>query len=452
MNIRILWLAATLLISGSVFAKPSAAQEIRRLSLADAVAEARGNHPHVAIAGAAAVGARQQARIAGAGRWPTLGAEAGLMASSDPVAAFGARLRQGRFTEADFDPARLNDPEAITDLDAAVALGWTPFDFSRDAALTAARAGADAADLGAVWARRVAGYQAEIRYLEAAAAELLLESAEASLEAAEVNLDQVERHAAEGMLTEADVLQARAALEDARLRGITAGQGVDDARSRLALALGWPSHVVPVPDTDALALSDAAPEAPMDSGRADLEASEARVRQASAHVKQADLSRMPKLQAFARLEAHADGGFSEQGDSWTVGVRMSVPLFTGFEIGARRAAARAELDIARLEHDRMLDEAHAALAEARRAAESRRSGAAAAEAAAEAALEAARLMRLRHGEGLVTTAELLAVESAATRHAATAVQARLHHRIAAASLLLLDAPALNAFSREGVDR
>jgi outer membrane protein TolC len=288
--------------------------------------------------------------------------------------------------------------------------------------------------------------------VEAAAAELLLGSTEAALAAAEANVDRAERHAAEGMVTEADVLQARAALEDARLGDITARQGVDDARARLALALGWPAEVVPVPDTEALTRPDARSAVPSESSRADLLASEARVRAASSQVSRADRARLPKVQAFARLEGHADEGFSARGDSWSVGLRLSVPLFTGFELGARRQAARAELDVASLQHDQMLNRARAALAEARRGLESRSSAVVAAEAAARSGLEAARLMRLRYEEGLATTAELLAVESAATRHAATALQARLSHRIAAASLLLLDDPTLHALSSEGVDR
>src|SRR5690606_33558497 len=112
---------------------PLGAQEVRPLTLEEAVAEGRANHPSVAIAGARAAGAREQVAVAGASRWPALMLEGGVMASTDPVAAFGGRLRQGAFTEADFDPARLNRPDALTDLDGALVLGWAPVDFSRDA-------------------------------------------------------------------------------------------------------------------------------------------------------------------------------------------------------------------------------------------------------------------------------------------------------------------------------
>lgn len=431
---------------------PLGAQEARRVTLAEAVAEARANHAQVGVAEARALAAREQITVAGASRWPTLGLEAGVLSSTDPVAAFGGRLRQGRFTQADFDPALLNDPDALTDLDGAVVLGWTPVDFSRDAALGAARANAEAAELGATWARRVAGYQAEVRYVEAAGAELMLDAARSATEAAEANFSLVERHAAEGVVTDADVLRARAALEDARARQIVAEQGVDDARGRLALALGWAAGTVPVPVVDAEGLVAEAPVNPAARGRADLSASEAQIRAAAEVANQASRARLPRIEGFARLEAHTNESFSDSGDSWTVGLRMSVPLFTGFGVGARSAAARAELEAVTLEHAQRLDEARTSLAEARRGAESRRRAALAAEASAEAAEEAARLMSLRFDEGLATTAELLAAEAAAVRQHNAAVHARLEHRIAIASLLLLDDPRLDTDLPEGVDR
>jgi outer membrane protein TolC len=131
---------------------------------------------------------------------------------------------------------------------------------------------------------------------------------------------------------------------------------------------------------------------------------------------------------------------------------VSLPLFTGFEVGARAAAARAELEAVTVEHEQRLSEARTTLAEARRGAESSRRAALAAEAASAAAGEAARLTRLRYEEGMATTAELLAAEAGATRQSAAAVHARLEHRIATARLLLLDDPALDMASAQGANR
>ncbi|MEX2466945.1 MAG: TolC family protein, partial [Gemmatimonadota bacterium] len=69
---------ASLLIVASL-PGPLDAQEVRRISLSEAVEEARANHPDVGIADARASAARRQVTVAGASRWPTLGLEAGVL-------------------------------------------------------------------------------------------------------------------------------------------------------------------------------------------------------------------------------------------------------------------------------------------------------------------------------------------------------------------------------------
>jgi len=165
---------------------PARAQE-RPIRLEEAIAEARGGSSVAQAARARAEAARQGRRAAASFLFPTVGVEAGMVRSDDPVAAFGGRLRQARFTQADFDPAVLNHPDPLTDWSGAVGAQWAPVDFSADAGFRAAQAEADAAGLGAEWAVRAAAFQAEVRYLEAVGAERRLAASDAALEAAQAN-------------------------------------------------------------------------------------------------------------------------------------------------------------------------------------------------------------------------------------------------------------------------
>jgi len=420
-----------LLVPPSVYA-----QEERPLSLQEAIAEAGSGSPDVGAARARAEAAEQGVRAASAYLWPTVGVEAGAVRSNDPVAAFGGRLRQGRFTQADFDPARLNHPAALTDWSGAVGAAWAPFDLSASAGRDAARAGADAARFGARWAARAAEFRAEARYMEAVAAEQLLAATNVSLNAALANLDIMTRRSEEGLLTDADVLQARAVVEGARARSIDASRGVMDARELLAVALGWPAGVMPVPtDTDFPAAATHSTESPV--GRADLRASEQTVQAADARVRQASHARLPRVEGFARLETHSSAMFSGAEEDWTVGFQVRVPLFTGFAVSAGEKAARAMRTAARLDHDRRVRQAEADNAQAARAVDAAGQGAQAAQAASDAATEAARLMRRRFEEGMTTTAELLGAEARAADLSASAVNARLMLSLAAARLAFL---------------
>ena len=106
-NLRLLGLS---LVLGSQM--PATAQEVRPVTLQEAIAAATAQGPGIAEAIARAEAARHAERGARAALLPQVTGEIGGMRSNDPVAAFGSRLRQGRFTQADFDPALLNDPDA----------------------------------------------------------------------------------------------------------------------------------------------------------------------------------------------------------------------------------------------------------------------------------------------------------------------------------------------------
>ncbi|HSW31612.1 MAG TPA: TolC family protein, partial [Longimicrobiales bacterium] len=169
----------------------------------------------------------------------------------------------------------------------------------------------------------------------------------------------------------------------------------------------------------------------------DLRASEAMVRAADARVSQARRSRLPRVEGFARVATHSNRVFTGAENDFTVGFQVRIPLFTGFAITAHERAAAAMRDAAAQEHELRLSEARAQVAEAARAVEAARQGAAAATAASDAASEAARLMRRRFEEGLITTADLLGVEAQAAALTMQAVNARLGHHLAMARLAFL---------------
>jgi len=94
----------------------------RALTLEEAVRAAWSRHLGLAAGAAAVEAARADAAAAGAGALPTLALTARGVRTDEPLMAFGLRLDQGRIGMADFDPARLNDPSAISAVGAGVSL------------------------------------------------------------------------------------------------------------------------------------------------------------------------------------------------------------------------------------------------------------------------------------------------------------------------------------------
>lgn len=435
---------------------PSVAAQTRTVTLAEARAEARAHSRGFRVAAARAEATKEAERLAAAARWPRLDLSVGATRSDDPVAAFGARLRHAAFTQADFDPAGLNRPDPLTDWSLGAHAAWVPLDLSRQAGVQAAGADAAAASLGAEWAGRAAEFGAVIAFLEALTAEGRLRAAQTAEEAAGVNLVAVRRRVEEGLLTDADVLQARAAAEGARATVIDATRAVADARDRLALSMGWSEGVVPLPtgveitcacgNTDPRSSEGPAgagvPRAgsvrrPHDgdiSSRPDILASAQSVRGADARLREARRARLPRVEGFASLSTHSADLFTGRRETWTAGFQLRIPVFTGFAITAREESARAMLEVARLEHEDRLAKARVALDGAARAVSAAEGHLAAATTASSAAAEAARLMRRRFEEGLATVADLLAAEARAAELATREVDARRALLAAAARL------------------
>ncbi|HEX8925388.1 MAG TPA: TolC family protein, partial [Terriglobales bacterium] len=106
----------------------AAAQTSSGMTLSQAVEIALAKSPAQKMALAEHKAAVAGVSEAKSGFLPRVTFTESAMAGDDPVFAFGTRLRQGRFTAADFALDRLNFPSAIGDFSARISGQWTLFD------------------------------------------------------------------------------------------------------------------------------------------------------------------------------------------------------------------------------------------------------------------------------------------------------------------------------------
>lgn len=419
------------------------------LTLRDAVGEALAGNPAQRVSTRRASIARADARASTSSLLPALEAGVGVIRSDDPVFAFGTRLRQERFTEADFALDALNRPDATTDWTTDVSLRWSPLDATAWAGRAAARSRVESADWSDSWSRERTAFQTKVIYYGAAGADAALQAAEAEEAAARATLELFESREERGLLTRADVLQAEAELRAAEARRLAAERDAERAREDLALHLGWEIERTPVP-TDTLIvrpLPEAAVDAP--SRRADVRALAAAREAASSEARRAGLAFLPRLEAFAGWSSHAGRAFEADGSNWTVGVGLRWTAFAGFGRVAERQRAAEAREIARIQQEQATRLARAEAAQARREAIASRSGLEATRAAARAADEARTLMRRRFEEGLATAAELLQSEARAAGARGREVAALVDYNVALARLELVVPPGEDRSGRQG---
>jgi outer membrane protein TolC len=434
--------AIALVVAQSTAASPLLAQEgpeARPLSLQDALDESLKGNASLRIAGARAEVAEAAAGGASAVYWPRLDFESGFVRSNDPVYAFGTKLRQGTFSEADFDVEALNQPDPINDWMNRISLQWKVFSPADWTSRGAVSNEAEAARWSATRTKEATLTQTEILYREAQRAGARLQAARRAEQAASSSRDVFARRVEEGVLTRADLLQAEADYSFAVARRVDAERLDVDARRRLAVFLGGDGAAMPIL-TDSLRVgaleADAAP-AVLDfdpSGRADLRALSSVRDAAEAGSKRAGRQYLPEIGVFADYAIHSAEAFRSDGDYWTVGVGLKWNIFSGFSRSKDRQRADAAKTIADTRYQEALRQASADLEEARGGVSAARQAVAATVAASAAAEAGAELMRRRFEEGLATPSDLLQAESRRAQAESYAIDAQAAYRMAEAQL------------------
>lgn len=321
--------------------------ETLTLSLEQALAQAEAGAHAIDVATAVvdeAVARQEQTR---AGYLPGLAISEELSRGDDPVAAFGTRLRQQRFTTADFDPARLNQPDPVTNLRTVIEVNQPLFSSGRTAhSHRAASAALQAAS----------GQQRHTRSsvrLQTAAAYWRLALASASVHIVDVALLAARQHAAdaeagwragtvsrsEGLATQLRVTELLAQRIDARTDQLSAS---DELTLWLGLPAGTELALTDELETAPLVAAAVSAHAHSDPAqRADLQAARWQQRAAEHDVQMARGAAMPQLGAFARyaIDSHSLSGVD--GSSWMAGAVLRWDLFTGFSDRSAIDAARA---------------------------------------------------------------------------------------------------------------
>jgi outer membrane protein TolC len=322
------------------------------LTLDEALQRALDNAPQIETAAAGVDEARAARRQSLAGALPQVTLSHEWFRSDDPVAAFGTRLRQERFTAADFDVERLNQPDAITDARSMVEVRQPLF--TSGASLhqrRAARHGEAAALAAQRRTREAVVLQTTAAYWGLRLATDAREVTAAALEAARQHARDARTALAAGAINRGDRLAADLRVAELEAALIDADADVADAADGLTLLLGLPAGtpVEPTEPIDSAAGPAPAPAQP----RADLVAARRQASAAADQARAAAAGAWPQLAAFARVAADGETPFSVDGTSWTAGAMLRWDLFSGFAVRGAADAARARARRAAAEAERL---------------------------------------------------------------------------------------------------
>jgi outer membrane protein TolC len=386
------------------------------LTLRQAINEALGQSPEAAIARAGNLDAKSAASLARTQLLPQLGFTEDISRGNDPVYAFGTRLRQRQFTQADFALNALNFPQPIGDFSTRFSGQWIAFDSFKmqkeihraDLFKESAASSAKAVDQQIVF--RVVGAYQQVLY-----AQREIDVAQHEQETAAALLSSVDDHVKAGLAVESDRMSAEVNVA-ARKEELIAAQGdLELAWAALREAMGAPdlkvSELKPIePHT----FPQSALEEEMVTAaktRPDLTAlGQAQSAQASA-VGAAKSDFGPRVSAYGNWEEDRTSFGGSGGNNWVAGVQVNVDILP---IGkraqlARDSAAKQKIDAqvaAMQQHLRLeVSQAHIHRQTAALQLETAR-------AAMDQSAESLRILKNRYDAGLATITDLLRAEDA----------------------------------------
>ncbi|MBZ5703435.1 MAG: TolC family protein [Acidobacteriia bacterium] len=392
------------------------------LALADAVQIALEKNPEHKAALAEERVAAAGVREARAALFPQVRFSESGFRSNDPVFVFGTKLRERRFTAADFSLGRLNTPTPVGIFTTRFAGGWNLFDSFRTqremqgASLHREAAAQQLERTDQELVRRVVG-----AYYDVLLAQKQQAVAEKSVAAAQAIFERAQARRETGLAVDSDVLSAEVHLRERQQELIRARNDVALLLAALATSMGVPADSVSLLNDDVLAERalplDALPELEQRAvaGRPDLKRIGSEKAAQEKSVAAAKSAFGPQLTAMASWEQDNVTLVGHGGNNWTAGLDLHMDLFDG---GAKRAELARERAVAeRLGH---LEEAarNAVLLEVRRAyygVETARQQLDVARAGVAQAQESLRIQQNRYEAGLTTLPDLLAVEDAARR-------------------------------------
>src|SRR5690606_10248624 len=217
-----------------------------QLSLGQAIAEADraayANRAAVSIADAD----RAQATAPLQGILPSARVETGFMRTTDPIGAFGTTLRQRAVTPAAFDPALLNFPAPVNNLQSAFVAEVPLVNLDAWLGRRAASRAADASSTSAEWTRLDTRTNVIRAYYGAVLASEKVAALEVGLRAANAHLAQATSMVEQGMVTRADALLASVRAGEVEADLASARAEALNATRQLALVLGRDIHDLPV--------------------------------------------------------------------------------------------------------------------------------------------------------------------------------------------------------------
>jgi outer membrane protein TolC len=394
----------------------SAGAQTTQLTLRQAIDRALGQNPEIAAAHADENAAGASSRLARAGLLPQLNLTEDISRGDDPVYAFGMRLRQRQFTQANFALNDLNRPQPIGNFSTRLSGSWMAFDSFRT---QKAIHGADLMQKSAASSAKAVDQKIVLSVVQAYESVLYAEReigvAQHEQETAAALLSTVADHVKAGLAVESDLMSAEVNVAARKQETIAAQGDLEIAWAQLRVAMGDSElQVTTLRPIEPHTFSSQALDQELATAaktRPDLAALKDAQSAQTAQVGAARSSFGPHVSAYGNWEEDRGSLTGSGGNNWVAGMQIGIDILP---FGKRAELARetatkqrvdAQLAIYQQQVRLAVSQAHIHRKTAELQMETAR-------AAMDQSAESLRILRNRYTAGLATITDLLRGEDA----------------------------------------
>ncbi len=346
------WFIAAVSFSFPIFSSAAADQNIppsEPLTMAEAIQIAVNQNPQVRAANFQVKAMESNSIQARSGFFPQIDFSETFNRTTNPMWAFGTKLNQGSITQEDFDPARLNDPDAINNFATAVSMSWSIYDGGRTKiGWEQAKQNLEVASLMLERTRQQVIAQTATVYVRLLLAQKNIAVVNQALETAQANLKMIESRYHNGFVVKSDVLRAMVRIADLRQQHLQAESRVEVAKAMLNASMGSPGDT-PLNLVTPLAVGEQIKGEIEDwihtalSKRLDLEKLRHQEEMARKEIDKSRAGHFPDLRLVGNYEIDSED-FSDTADNYTIGAVVKVNLFSGYHITGKTEAAKSFLN------------------------------------------------------------------------------------------------------------
>jgi TolC family type I secretion outer membrane protein len=316
------------------------------LTLTGAINAALRSNPQIQVARYQLEAAESGVTYARSGLLPQIDLVETYNYTNSPLWAFGTKLNQGAIETSDFNPDRLNEPDAIGNWNTALTLSWNLFDGGRTwKGLDQSKQAREAASLGVKRSEQqviAMTAKAYVGALLAAENRLVVQQ---SLDTARAHLKVVDDRFSGGLAVKSDLLRAQVRIADLEQQLFETDSQVQVAQAMLKAAMGRADengllltsslkHCIPTKGNLEHWVTTALDQ------RLDLKQLNIQETTALSEIDRAKSGHWPQLALKGSYELNSED-FSDTADNYAVGAMLSINLYSGQRISGQSATAKA---------------------------------------------------------------------------------------------------------------